>query len=49
MKKFTTPCFVRAENLHERKELNKWLSDVGYVVDRRFGDYVFAKGQTASA
>lgn len=27
--KFKTPCFVRVENLEEREELSKFLSDIG--------------------
>lgn len=28
--KFNTPCFVRVEDAKKRKELRKWLFDIGY-------------------
>ena len=30
--KFTTPCFVRVENVEERRQLVKWLVDIGYRI-----------------
>lgn len=28
---FTTPCFVRVEDLAERKKLIEWLEEIGYT------------------
>lgn len=30
--KFTTPCFVRVEDMDKRKELTEWLKGIGYHV-----------------
>ena len=30
--KFTTPCFVRVEDMEKRKELTEWLKGIGYYV-----------------
>lgn len=30
--KFTTPCFVRVEDVKKRKELAEWLKGIGYYV-----------------
>lgn len=30
--KFTTPCFVRVEDVDKRKELTEWLKGIGYHV-----------------
>ena len=30
--KFTTPCFVRVEDMDKRKELTEWLKGIGYYV-----------------
>lgn len=30
--KFTTPCFVRVEDMEKRKELAEWLKGIGYHV-----------------
>lgn len=30
--KFTTPCFVRVEDVDKRKELTEWLKGIGYYV-----------------
>ncbi len=30
--KFTTPCFVRVEDVEKRKELTEWLKIIGYHV-----------------
>lgn len=30
--KFATPCFVRVENVEERRQLVKWLVDIGYRI-----------------
>ena len=30
--KFTTPCFVRVEDAEKRRQLVKWLVDIGYRI-----------------
>lgn len=32
--KFTTPCFVRVEDVEKRKELAGWMQEIGYAVCR---------------
>lgn len=32
--KFTTPCFVRVDDMEKRKDLTKWLQGIGYMVCR---------------
>lgn len=32
--KFTTPCFVRADDMEKRKDLTEWLKGIGYMVCR---------------
>lgn len=32
--KFTTPCFVRIEDVEKRKELAGWMQEIGYAVCR---------------
>lgn len=37
---FTTPCFVRVENVEERKGLLQWLEMIGYIsVDNGPGEW----------
>lgn len=36
--KFTTPCFVRVEDAEERKQLIKWLENIGYLFNNRYKD-----------